>query len=61
MDQRTCNIIEICKGNCKKYKKERMVEHRIARYMGEECNTPCETYSCNDIEKILITALYDYF
>lgn len=59
MDQRTLNIIYICKGNTK-YSKNDTIYNGIRRYMAEECDMKPSDYTDTDIGNILWEAMSDY-
>ena len=59
MQQRTLNIIHICKGNTK-YSKNDSVYKAIRRYMAEECMVEPDYYTDKDIDDILWEAMKDY-
>ena len=59
MDQRTLNIINICKGNTK-YSKNDTVYNGIRKYMAEECMMEPGYYTDNDISDLLFGAMLDY-
>lgn len=58
MEQRTLNIINICKGNTK-YNNYSHIEN-IKEYMSDECGCTVDDYTENDIFDIIKTAFYDY-
>lgn len=61
MEQRTCNIIMCCKGNCALPGTEDATRlEAVAAYMGKECDYPPENYNGEMIEKIMANALCDY-
>lgn len=59
MDQRTLNIINICKGNTK-YNKPGRVYDAIRNYMADECAYKPEWYTDKEISLFLWEALKDY-
>ena len=59
MEQRTLNVINICKGNTK-YNSSRLVYDAIRRYMAEECMVSESYYSDDDISLVLWDAMKDY-
>lgn len=60
MEQRTCNIIMICKGNCGYAAMADTLVDAVKIYLGKECDHPWEKYSERMIESILLEALYDF-
>ena len=63
MEQRTLNIIYICKGNTKYWncvRKDHDLYDAIRNYMAEECAFRAEWYSDADISKFLFEAMIDY-
>lgn len=62
MEQRTCNIIMCCKGNCKLVDENASPTEAIAAYMSAECACPKEDYISGRglMEMILREALFDY-
>ncbi len=59
MEQRTLNIINICKGNTK-YNGNGLVYDAIRNYMADECSYKPEWYTDDDISHFLWEALKDY-
>lgn len=59
MEQRTLDIINICKGNTK-YSKNDHVYNSIRRYMAEECMMNPNDYTDEDISWILWEAMSNY-
>lgn len=59
MDQRTLNIINICKGNTK-YSTNDTVYNGIRKYMAEECMMKPSDYTDDDISDFLYEAMLDY-
>lgn len=60
MEQRTCNIIMTCKGNCGYAAMADTLVDAVKIYLGKECDYPWEKYSERMIESILLEALYDF-
>ena len=60
MEQRTCNIIMTCKGNCGYAAMADTLVDAVKIYLGKECDYPWEMYSERMIESILLEALYDF-
>jgi hypothetical protein len=63
MEQRTLNIIHICKGNTKYWngvRKDHDLYDAIRNYMAEECMYKAEWYTDGDISNILYEAMKDY-
>ena len=60
MEQRTLNIINICKGNTEYNKEGGFVYDAIRDYMAEECAYKPEWYTDADISHFLWEALKDY-
>lgn len=60
MEQRTCNIIMCCKGNCQLEGAGETPMEAIAAYMSNECACPKEDYKGALMESILREALFDY-
>lgn len=60
MEQRTCNIIMTCKGNCSYAAIADTLVDAVKIYLGKECDYPWEKYSERMIESILLEALYDF-
>lgn len=60
MEQRTCNIIMTCKGNCGYAAMADTLVDAVKIYLGKECAYPWEKYSERMIESILLEALYDF-
>lgn len=58
MTQMTCNIIRACKG-CLYPEIESKID-RVRTYMSEECGCPLEAYTDEEIENIVVDAMYDY-
>lgn len=58
MTQRTCNIIRACKGSI--FPEIENNIDRIKAYMSAECDYPVEDYTDEQIEQIVIDAMYDY-
>ncbi len=59
MEQRTLNIIKICKGNTK-YNKNGLVYDAIRNYMADECMEEPDFYTDADIDVVLWEAMKDY-
>lgn len=59
MEQRTLDIIRICKGNTK-YDQNDSVYNRIRKYMADECMVEPDYYMDEDIDYILWEAMKDY-
>ncbi len=59
MEQRTLNIIKICKGNTK-YNKDIRVYDAIRNYIADECICEPDWYTDNDISHFLWEAFKDY-
>ncbi len=59
MEQRTLDIIRICKGNTK-YSNNDLIYNGIRRYMAEECMVEPDYYTDEDIGNILWDAMEDY-
>lgn len=59
MEQRTLNIIRICKGGTK-YANNDSVYNGIRHYMAEECMVKPAYYTDEDIDNILWEAMKDY-
>lgn len=59
MDQRTLNIINICKGNTK-YNKNGRVYNAISDYLAEECMMAPNYYSEDEVSLELWDAFKDY-
>jgi hypothetical protein len=59
MDQRTLNIIHICKGNTK-YSINDTIYNGIRKYIAEECMMKPNDYTDEDISNILWEAMSDY-
>lgn len=61
MEQRTLNIINICKGNTKyTYNNTKTYVEAIADYMSEECDCPISTYTPSNMFSIMMFAFKDY-
>ncbi len=62
MDQRTLNIINICKGNTKYYRiyEDMDVIESIKQYMADECAYKVEWYTEKDMFDIMYDAMLDY-
>ena len=60
MEQRTCNIIMTCKGNCGYAAMADTLVDAVKIYLGKECDYPWEKYSERMIESLLLEALYDF-
>ena len=62
MDQRTLNIINICKGNTKYYGIYDDIDilEGIKQYMAEECMYRAEWYTDTEIYEIMTDAMLDY-
>lgn len=60
MEQRTCNIIMCCKGNCNLPGSGGDALHDVAVYLGKECDVPPSSYSPERLEGLMLAALYDY-
>lgn len=62
MEQRTLNIINICKGNTKYYRifDDMDVIESIKQYMADECAYKVEWYTERDVFDILWSAMLDY-
>lgn len=60
MEQRTCNIIMTCKGNCSYAAIADTLVNAVKIYLGKECDYPWEKYSERMIESVLLEALYDF-
>lgn len=60
MEQRTLNIINICKGNTKYNKEGGFVYDAIRNYIADECMFPPECFEDDDINDILWEAMEDY-
>ena len=58
MTERTCNIIQACKGSLYPQIDDRIM--RVKSYMAEECGCDIDTYTDDVLESILKTAVYDY-
>lgn len=59
MEQRTLNVINICKGNTK-YNSSGHVYDAIRRYMADECMVSESYYTDDDISLVLWDAMKDY-
>lgn len=59
MEQRTLDIIRICKGTTK-YNQNDTVYNGIRRYMSDECMMEPDYYADEDIDYILWEAMKDY-
>lgn len=59
MEQRTLNIINICKGNTK-YSDNHGTASAIKHYMANECAHSADWYTDRDVFDILWTAMEDY-
>ena len=59
MDQRTLDIIHICKGNTK-YGRNDSVYNGIRDYMAEQCMVHPDYYTDEDVSLILYEAMSDY-
>ena len=59
MDQRTLNIIRICKGGTK-YCSGDTIYNGIRNYMAEECIAEPSDYTDRDVDIILWDAMRDY-
>ena len=59
MEQRTLDIIHICKGNTK-YSRNDTIYNAIRKYMAEECMVNSDYYTDEDISLILYEAMSDY-
>lgn len=60
MEQRTMNIINVCKGNTKYSKNAYDHIEAIKAYMSDECMYKVEWYTDEQIENIITTAFKDY-
>lgn len=60
MEQRTCNIIMCCKGNCK-IDNDTTLLGSVVSYMSQECGCKKEIYDDCLVERIMREALFDYF
>lgn len=62
MEQRTLNIINICKGNTKYYRiyDNTDVIEAIKQYMADECAYKAEWYTDRDMLDIMYDAMRDY-
>ena len=62
MDQRTLNIINICKGNTKYYRLYEDMDaiESIKQYMADECAYKVEWYTEKDMFDIIYDAMLDY-
>lgn len=60
MEQRTCNIIMVCKNNCKYTEEAKTLVDAVKIYMGKECVYPWKDYTEGQIKSILLEALYDF-
>ena len=58
MTQRTCNIIQACKGNLYPEIEDKI--ERIKIYMSEECACSQEAYTEDVMNSIMINAMCDY-
>ena len=58
MTQRTCNIIRACKGSLYPEIESRI--ERVKTYMSEECLCKKEWYTDEEMENIMVDAVYDY-
>lgn len=58
MTQRTCNIIRACKGSLYPEIEDRI--ERVKTYMSEECLCAKEYYTDEEMESIMMDAVYDY-
>ena len=60
MDQRTLDIIHICKGNTKYNIPYESVYRHIREYMADECMVRPDYYADGDIDYVLWEAMKDY-
>ena len=62
MEQRTLNIINICKGNTKYYGLYDDIDmiEAIKQYMADECAYKAEWYTDREISNIIYEAVKDY-
>lgn len=60
MEQRTLNIINICKGGTKYNNGHDDVLTAIKKYMADECAYNADWYSDKDMYDIMWTAMQDY-
>lgn len=67
MEQRTCNIIQCCKGNSRIPLTEdrplqnlSICQQSVAAYLSRECACPMESYVGCLLEDVLKEALFDY-
>ena len=58
MTQRTCNIIRACKGSLYPEIESRI--ERVKAYMSKECLCEKEWYTDEEMENIMVDAVYDY-
>ena len=59
MEQRTLDIIKICKGNTK-YNNNGSIYNAIRNYMADECMEEPDFYTDADIDVVLWEAMKDY-
>lgn len=60
MEQRTLNIINICKGHTKYWKGVKEYYDAIRNYMADECAYKPEWYTDREISNIIYEAMKDY-
>lgn len=60
MEQRTCNIIMVCKNHCKYAEEAETLVDAVKIYMGKECDYPWKSYTDGQIKGVLLEALYDF-
>lgn len=60
MQQRTLNIIYICKGHTKYWENAKTYYDAIRNYMSDECMCDTKDYTEEDISNILYEAMRDY-
>ena len=60
MEQRTLNIINVCKGHSKYWEGAKDTLQAVKNYMAEECGCEIEVYTEKVITDIMYTAMKDY-
>lgn len=60
MEQRTLNIINVCKGHSKYWEGTEDTLQAVKNYMADECGCKVEWYTEKQITDIMYTAMKDY-
>ena len=60
MEQRSCNLIMVCKGHCDFFETAATLTDAVRIFSSLDCGIPIEAYTDQVVTRLILEALYDF-